>query len=285
MMAPMDAETFRATSRERWESAAEGWARHREAMQRDAMPVSQWLLDAIDPQPGQTILELAAGPGDTGLLAAQRVAPDGRAIITDGADAMVEVARARAQELGVENVELRAMEAEWIDLPAASVDGVVCRWAYMLLADPEAALRETRRVLRPGGRVALAAWDAPERNPWLAVGHGVMLEHGVVPEFDPDQPGPFAFSRPGRIVELLEDSGFTDVVVDAVGFTWHAQSLDEWWEHFTETSSVTRIGLAKLSPAEHYRVRDAFDAAYASFVADDGSLSLPARTLVAAASA
>jgi len=157
MMAPMDAETFRATSRERWESAAEGWARHREAMQRDAMPVSQWLLDAIDPQPGQTILELAAGPGDTGLLAAQRVAPDGRAIITDGADAMVEVARARAQELGVENVELRAMEAEWIDLPAASVDGVVCRWAYMLLADPEAALRETRRVLRPGGRVALVS--------------------------------------------------------------------------------------------------------------------------------
>src|SRR5919199_5972397 len=170
----MDAEAYRAESRERWEAAAAGWAQEREAFQRDTVVVSQWLLDAAHLQPGHTVLELAAGPGDLGLMAAELVAPDGKAIITDAADAMLEVARARAQELGTANVEIRQMEAEWIDLPAASVDAVLCRWGYMLLADPEAALRETRRVLKPGGRVALAAWAGPEENPWIALAAGVM---------------------------------------------------------------------------------------------------------------
>ncbi len=79
---------------------------------------------------------------------------------------MLEGARARALELGLSNIEFKVLNAEWIDLPLASVDAVLCRWGYMLMADPAAALAETRRVLRPGGRVALAVWDALEANPW-----------------------------------------------------------------------------------------------------------------------
>jgi len=285
MMAPMDAEAFREESRARWGAVASAWARHRQEFQRAAMAVSEWLVDAIDPQPGQTVLELAAGPGDTGLLAAKRVAPDGRAVITDGADAMVEVARARAAELGIENVELRPMEAEWIDLPAASVDGVLCRWGYMLLADPEAALRETRRVLRPGGRVALAAWDAREHNPWFTVGQDVLVAHDVAPGPSPGVPDGFSFARPGRIEELLGDAGFSEVLVDAVEFAFEPPDLDTWWSQLTETSGRAAEGIAALSPAQHYELRDAFDAAYEPFVQEDGSLRLPARTLVAAASA
>jgi len=281
----MDAEAYRADSRDRWEAAAPGWAREREAFQRDAITVSRWLLDAAHLQPGHTVLELAAGPADTGLLAAELVAPGGKAIITDNAEAMIEAAKARAEEVGATNVEIRPMEAEWIDLPTASVDAVLCRWGYMLLADPEAALRETRRVLRPGGRVALAAWAGPDANPWIAVMGRVMVERGLIEQLPADAPGPLAFGRPGRIEELLDVAGFDDIEVAPLDFAFHAASLDEWWEHSIAMSGSFSRVVGGLSPAEHYALRDAFDAAYAPYVRADGSLEIPARALVAAASA
>ena len=89
-------------------------------------------------------------------MAAELLRPGGKLISTDGAEAMVAVARERAGELGLmDMVDARPMEAEWIDLDTASVDAVLCRWGYMLLADPETALRETRRVLRPDGRTIM----------------------------------------------------------------------------------------------------------------------------------
>jgi SAM-dependent methyltransferase len=281
----MDAEAYRADSRDRWEAAAPGWAREREAFQRDTIAVSHWLLDAAHLQPGHTVLELAAGPADTGLLAAELVAPGGKAIITDNAEAMIEAAKARAEEVGATNVEIRPMEAEWIDLPTASVDAVLCRWGYMLLADPETALRETRRVLRPGGRVALAAWAGPDANPWIAVMGRVMVERGLVEQLPADAPGPLAFGRPGRIEELLDAAGFDDIEVAPLDFAFHAADLDEWWEHSIAMSGSFARVVSGLSPAEHYALRDAVDAAYAPYVRDDGSLEIPARALVAAASA
>lgn len=282
----MDAEAYRAESRERWEAAAAGWAQEREAFQRDAMPVSEWLLDAAHLQPGHTVLELAAGPGDTGLMAAELVAPDGRAIITDNAEGMLEAARARAKEVGATNVEIRPMEAEWIDMPTASVDAVLCRWGYMLLADPEAALRETRRVLRPGGRVALAAWTGPEANPWFAVMGRVFVERGVMEPEPPDTPGPLAFGRrPGQVEELLDAAGFDDVETDTLDFAFHAASLDEFWDQAIRRSGRFSAIVSRLGPADHYRLRDAVDAAFAPYVRQDGTVEIPARALVAAASA
>ena len=281
----MDAEAYRADSRDRWEAAAPGWAREREAFQRDAITVSRWLLDAAHLQPGHTVLELAAGPADTGLLAAELVAPGGKAIITDNAEAMIEAAKARAEEVGATNVEIRPMEAEWIDLPTASVDAVLCRWGYMLLADPETGLRETRRVLRPGGRVALAAWAGPDANPWFAAIGRVMVERGLIEQPPADAPGPLAFGRPGRIEELLDAAGFDDIEVAPLDFAFHAANLDEWWEHSIAMSGSFSRVVGGLSPAEHYALRDAVDAAYAPYVRDDGSLEIPARALMAAASA
>ncbi len=127
------------------------------------------------------MLELAAGLGETGLTAAQLVAPTGGVILSDHAEGMLDGARARAAELELTNVEFQVWNAEWIDLPVASVDAVLCRWGYMLMADPGAALSETRRVLRPGGCVALAVWDAVSANPWALVPRLELIERGLAP--------------------------------------------------------------------------------------------------------
>jgi SAM-dependent methyltransferase len=276
---------WREESIARWDRAAPGWAATREAFQRVNLPVSHWMVEAIRPQPGHRVLELAAGLGDTGLLAAELVKPGGSVLITDASDGMVEAARAHAEELGADNVEVRAMQAEWIDMPAASVDAVLCRFAYMLLADPETALRETRRVLKTGGRVALAVWDLPERNRWATIFRAAAEEVGISSAPGPNDAGQFALSAPGAIEELLETTGFDEVEVDALHLAFEAESLDAWWDFVLQTSASMAEAVRGLAPADHYKLRDAIDAGYAEFVRDDGSLLLPARALVAAATA
>lgn len=284
-MPVQDPDEFRSTARDRWERAAQGWGNQRGWWDRSTEPVSRWMIDAIDPRPGQTILELAAGPGDVGLRIAERIAPDGRLIATDGAEAMVEVLRERAQARGLaEVVDAKPMEAEWIDLPAAAVDAVVCRWGYMLLADPGAALRETRRVLKPGGRVALAAWDEPKANPWSSAVGRELADRGLI-EVDPEAPGQFFWRDQAVIVEALEDAGFTDVAVDTVRFTLKYPEPDAWWDVQIDMSPVLGNTLVALDPAARDEVMEAAQARLAEYAQEDGSLAVPAATHVARAEA
>jgi SAM-dependent methyltransferase len=281
-----DPNAYRDEALVRWQRAATGWSAQRERMQRASEPVSQWLVAAIDPQPGQRVLELAAGLGDTGFLAAELLRPGGTLISTDSAEPMVEAARARAAELSLQDVvDLKVMDAEWIDLPTADVDAVLCRWGYMLLADPGASLRETRRVLRPGGRVALAAWTGPEDNPWSSVPHQELVRLGRDEPPPPGAPGQFAWREEPTIRDALEEAGFVDVVVDRVAFTFPFPSLDDWWDAQLDLSPRLYDAVAALNPAERDDQRDAVDARLAPFVAADGSVALPARTHVAAAGA
>ena len=276
---------YRHASHARWERAAAGWGRRREQMQRTAVQVSEWMLEAIAPQPGQTILELASGPADTGLMAAELVRPGGTLICTDFAEAMLDQARARAAELGLDNVEFRALDAESLDLETAGVDGALCRWGYMLMGDPAAALSETRRVLRPSGRLALAAWAGPEHNEWAAAPTEELVAHGLAEMPDREGPGMFHFAPPGRIQEMLESAGFTEVTVDAVDFEWPYGSFEDWLEH-TMDLSVAFADALRDAPAEKLvAVRTALERRLAPYGRDDGSLALPARTLVAAATA
>src|SRR5688572_8089018 len=131
--------------RDRWIRAAAGWEARADQLERDTMPVSTWLVDAIGPQPGHTVLELAAGIGDTGFLAAELIEPGGTLITSDFVPEMLTAAQRRADQKQITNVRFRQMDMNVpLDQPAASVDGVIGRWAYMLINDGEAALRETR---------------------------------------------------------------------------------------------------------------------------------------------
>lgn len=153
------------------------------------------MVEALDPQPGQTILELAAGAGDTGFAAAARVGDEGKLISTDFAPKMVEAARTESQPLGLGNIEHRVLDAERIDLEDHSVDGVLCRWGYMLIADPEAALRESACFATVGGWLSPSG-PGPEDNPWARILGRALLEQTGAPPPDPTAPGIFAMSDP-----------------------------------------------------------------------------------------
>ena len=123
----MSHQDYRRTSYETWEAMAPGWERRRAQLEDALTPVRTWLITQLAPQPGDTVLELGAGPGDTGFAAAVLVGEAGRLISSDFSPEMVEVARRRGAELGLENVDYRVIDAERIDLDVASVDGVLCQ--------------------------------------------------------------------------------------------------------------------------------------------------------------
>ena len=270
---------------ERWERAAAGWSRYADAVQEFGMRVSVWMVEHVALQPGQQVLELASGPGDTGFLAAELVKPGGMLISSDASRAMLGVATGRARDLGVTNVEFRQLELEWIDVPTATIDAILCRWGLMFAFDPAAALQEARRALRPQGRIALAVWDQPERNPWATISTRALVELGHAMPPDPDEPGMFALADPDRVRRLLEDAGFLDVVVDSVELSRSSASLDLYLEETLGLSSRFAEVWERLSDRHRAEVRGQMAVLAEPFTAKDGSLRLPGRSLVAAASA
>jgi len=283
-----DADAHRRASLVGWEEAAPGWVRQQELLREFAMPVSRWMIDAVRPQPGERVLELAAGLGETAMLAAELVAPHGGVVVSDQAEAMLEGARARAVALGLSNIEFQTLNAEWIDLPVASVDAALCRWGYMLMADPAAALAETRRVLRPGGRVALAVWDTLESNPWALLPARELIARGLVPRPDPDAPpppGPFALSAPGRLQELLEQAGFVEPRIEVLELVRRHTSFAELWESTLDLSRAFHDAVLSRPVAEIAEIETSVAERFEPYTAADGTLEIPARTLVAAASA
>jgi SAM-dependent methyltransferase len=284
-MASLDPDEQRSATRDAWERAAAGWGKRADRIRDWGMPVSAAMVEALALRPGQRVLELAAGPGDTGFMAAELVGPGGTLVSSDGADAMLDVARARAAELGVDNVEFRQLELEWIDLKTATVDAVIVRWGIMLIVDPEAAAREVRRILRPGGRAAFAVWDKPEKNPWAVIPGRVMVELGHAEPPEPGAPGMFSLAGDGQVAELLEGAGFQDVVVSPVSVTRHYDALDGYLEETLDMSPLFSATYRELSPDEQAAAVAAITTAAQPFVADDGSVTLPGSSLVASAGA
>ena len=272
----IDLGAYREQSRETWGQMASGWEDRREWLMEVTGRVNSWILDKADPQPGQTVLEVAAGTGDLGFYVAERVGDEGRLISTDFAPEMVEVARRQGERLGLANVEYRELDAESMDLEDDTVDRVVCRWGYMLMADPAAALKETRRVLRDGGPLAFAVWATPDRNPWATVPGMTLVQRGHMPAPEPGMPGIFAMGEPDRIRELVTGAGFGEPDLEEIEFEFRYADFDDLWDTLVRIAGPLARAINALPDDEREATREAIRANLATFREDDGSYSAPA---------
>jgi SAM-dependent methyltransferase len=252
-----DASSYRRQSFEAWQQAATGWERERDILWRATRGLSEWMVDHASPRPGETVLELAAGVGDTGYLAAERIGSEGRLISTDRAPGMLDAARRRGAELGVTNAEWRDLDAERMDIADESIDVVLCRWGYMLMADPVAAMHETRRVLRPRGRLAFAVWGDPEFNAGPTLIPEVLIEQGHLPPGESSGPGMFALSDPADVRALVESASLrlTDMAEVPVDFRY--ADADEFWRVHTGLSTIVTRTLRRLGEGEIEQARAA----------------------------
>lgn len=258
-------------SRAVWGAMAPGWERHREFMWGTTKHVAGWLVDTVEPREGDTILDVAGGVGDNGFLAAERVGTSGKVIVTDFAPEMVDAAARRASELGLDNVETQVLDAEKMELPDDSVDGIICRWGFMLMLDPATAMAECRRVLKQGRHLAFSVWGPPEQNPWITVTGMTMMQLGHPPAGDPFGPGGmFSLANEDMIRQMVTAAGFSNVTIEPMPVEWRFGSFDEAWGFMTHVAGAIAAAVREFPPAEVERLRTALETNQEQFKTDSG---------------
>jgi SAM-dependent methyltransferase len=238
-----------------WQAMAPRWEHAREVMWAATRTVSEWLVDRLDPKPGQVVLDLAAGTGETGLLAARRLGPDGRLVSGDREPRMVEAAKRLAVRLEITNADFRVLDGARLDLDDASVDGVLCRFGYILRGEPPPVLDEIRRVLRPEGRLAFSVWAERSRNPWMTIPTEVMVARGHLRPPSADEARLSSRRNPDSIRGLLAAAGLAATEVEELPVAYRFADPDELWFFISELRGPVALALAGLDATERAAVR------------------------------
>ena len=275
-------DALRARLAAMWASVAGGWGQHADYADARGARNAERMLELARVGAGDRVLELACGPGGLGLAAAERVGAGGEVVLTDVAEEMTAIAAARAAELGLGNVAVRRLDLERIDEPDASYDVVLCREGLMFALEPDRALEEIRRVLRPGGRVAVAVWAARERNPWLGLVMDVVSAQIGAPVPPPGIPGPFALGDADELRRLLDEAGLADVQVGELSMPLRAASFEDWWGRTSALAGPLSAILASMPEPAMQALRERGREAARPYETASGGLDFPGVTLIAA---
>ena len=276
------AREIRARQRTDWDAVAGGWQRHRAKMSAPMSTITQKMVEALGLKPGERVLDLACGVGDPAFTIAGLVGPEGYVLGLDLSPEMVRAAGAWAEEHGVGNAGFRVIPNE-LDLGVApeSFDAATCRLGLMFVPDPVAALQELLVALVPGGRVAVATWGRPERNPNFSLPQGIIARHADLPAADPGAPGLFALPTPQRLGATLEAAGFSGV--EAVAFETpvvKAKDAESYWYGFTAMAGPFVSALAPLPEERRHTIgREVVEAVAALF--PDGPVEMSGEVVVA----
>lgn len=235
---------FKATVVRDWTSdqTVEAWRRWHPRMAAMSKGATDALVTAAAPQSGERVLDLACGTGTPSLTIAGLVAPVGRVTATDLSSGMLAVARDNAAAAGITNIDFRVADAHDLPFGGGAFDLVTARFGAMFWPDEAAAFDQIRRVLAPGGRVALVTWGPPTQD-FFASFFDVIAAHGVSPASPPppEAPNAFRYADPHVLAAALTAAGFHDILVapTVVPWTWDGPAV-ELWQHMYETAPPLR---------------------------------------------
>src|SRR5438309_9505097 len=162
----MEPKLHRRVQRYGWDKAVQDYDEHFVPLLRRC---SERTIELLDPQPGERILDVATGTGVAAFMAADRVGAEGEVVATDLSQKMVDATAADAKQRGVANMRFERVDAEDLAFEDGSFDVALCVLGLMYPADPQRAIDQMYRVLRPGGRAVVCVWGRRERCGWNAV--------------------------------------------------------------------------------------------------------------------
>src|SRR5574341_237441 len=206
------------------------------------------LVQLADLQPGQRVLDIATGTGLAAIASARAVGSTGLVVGVDLAGEMLAKARKNITDAGLQNIELYQLDAERLSWPDATFDAATAALCIFLMPDPPAALNEWRRVLKPGGKMAVSVFGDDAFQPFSDQYVALLRKHGV--PFRSER-RPFATQRithPDQCADLLRNAGFEEVQTFSEQAGYHLASAEEWWE--IVWNSGFRGPLARLDAAQ-----------------------------------
>ena len=277
-----DAEKYKNDQREQWNKDGAAWRHWNSILDRWYGEATRQMLDLALIKPGQRVLDIAAGAGEPAVSAAERVGPGGYVLATDISEGIVEHARQVAHERGLQQVETRAMDGEKLALPDASFDAVLCRLGLMYMPHPVIALREWRRTLKTGGRVAVVVFSTPDRNSWGAVPASIIRRRAQLPPPVPGQPGPFSLGGPGVLEDIFTQAGFINHEIHTIPVPHRMNSAVEYVRVAREAFGGFNAMMANLPLQERESVWDEIESTMRSFESADG-FEAPGECFVVAA--
>ncbi|HEV2027008.1 MAG TPA: methyltransferase domain-containing protein [Candidatus Dormibacteraeota bacterium] len=270
MAQEFDAVAYKETTRQQWQNAAAAWHRWTPTLQAWLGPVTNAMLDMADLDPGDRVLDLAAGAGEPSLSAAERVGRSGHVLATDISSNILEFAQQTARELGLTNFETRVMDGENPDLPDESYDAVLSRLGLIYFPDRKGALRAVHRMLKTGGRVVLAGFSTPDQNRFFSIPISIIRRRAQLAPPAPGLPGPFSLGAPGVMEEMLRGADFTEVTAQAVRTPLRLASAAECVRFERESFGALQQMLAALPSVEQDASWDEIEGELRAFEGDAG---------------
>lgn len=237
---------FKAFEHERWQSVARAY---HDALTPLTSQYAPLLLDAAGVGAGSAHLDLASGPGEIPARAAERGA---RTLGTDFSSEMVALARANHP-----GIEYRVADAESLDFADDSFDAITMSFLIGHLGRPAAAVGQTFRVLRPGGRFALSWWSPPDRAKGFSIVMEAVKAHGNLDVPLPPAPPFDLFGDPAKLRELLEEAGYRDVEIVESPTVWHLPDADALFDAYLNATARTSGLLRAQAPQALVAIRDA----------------------------
>lgn len=263
-----------------WRGAAPYWEKHQAAIRQLFAPVTQALMADAGVASGHNVLDVATGPGEPALSIADAIGPAGRVTGVDPISEMVAAARRATVLRGLGNVQFEVAFADQLPYPDQSFDAAVCRFGMMFCPSPTDAVREMLRVLKQGGRLALAVWHFAEANPFLSTLPEIMGRYVESPPSSPDAPDTFCFANPGKLLDLVAKAGATGVSERLLRFTINVSGgFEDFWTLRSEISEKMRAKLAILSPGQVAAVKAEALEAHSRYDAG-GGMRFPAEVLI-----
>lgn len=247
-------EQIREQQKATWNKFSPGWRKWDDFTMDWLRPMGDEIIRALQIQPTDTVLDIAAGTGEPGLTMAG-LASRGKVVITDLAEGMLAVAREKAQKKGISNYETVVCDVSELPFDEATFDAVSCRFGFMFFPDMLLAAQEMARVLKPGGKIAAAVWGAPDKNAWVTAIMSTIQQNMSLPTPAPGAPGMFRCGSPGLLADLFRQAGFKNVSEQEVTGQLTCGSKENYWKFMNEVAAPVVAALSKADTATTEKIK------------------------------